>query len=264
MNNRLSVFLSLLVLGLLLDSSVSFMPRIDLRRSVTYLPSKNDAILECKTFDTQDLLKQNLLRLAASYDRGFGASNKAREEANQIIQDLERCNTEQQASRGMDGTGRSPLRGTWRMIWTTASDVLVLAASPVAALGAIYQIFEPPLVTNVIDFSPRVQALFPPNIVPSTVLRANVQTRAAIRPENSNRVGLVFEKVNLQPLQLFGQSIDVFPPLGLDLPKLPGTTEASSGPGYFDVTYLDTDLLIIRQNAPGGLFALIKVDSTDV
>ncbi len=254
--------MSALLLGLFVDTSVSLVPRIDPRRSVTYLESNEDAILECKTFDTQDLLKQNLLRLAASYDRGFGASNKAREEANQIIQDLERCNTEQHASRGMDGTGRSPLRGTWRMIWTTASDVLVLAASPVAAPGAIYQVFEPPIVTNVIDFLPRVQAIFP--IGPSTVLRANVQTRAAIRPENSNRVGLVFEKVNFQPLQLFGQSIDVFPPLGFDLPKLPGTSDASSGPGYFDVTYLDADLLIIRQNAPGGLFALIKVDSTDV
>ncbi len=256
------MFLSLL--GLFLDTSVSFAPRIDPRRSVTFLQSNDDAILECKTFDTQDLLKQNLLRLAASYDRGFGASTIAREEANQIIQDLERCNTEQQASRGMDGMGRSPLKGTWRMIWTTASDVLILAASPVAAPGAIYQVFEPPLVTNVIDFLPRIQALFPPSIVPSTLIRANVQTRAAIRPENSNRVGLLFEKVNFQPLQLLGQSIDVFPPLGLDLPRLPGATDASSGPGYFDVTYLDADLLIIRQNAPGGIFALIKVDSTDV
>lgn len=254
----------LFLLGI--SSTWSFIPPTTCSQvsSVQLAQINDDAILECKTLDTRDVLKQSLLRLAASYDRGFGASNKARDQATKIIQELELCNEETNASRGIDGSENSPLRGTWRLIWTTASDVLVLAASPVAAPGAIYQVFEPPIVTNVIDFLPRIQSLFPPNMIPSTVIRANVQTRASWRKENSNRIGLTFEKVQFQPLQLLGQSIDVFPPLGLDLPKFPGTSDASTGPGYFDTTYLDSDLLIIRQNAPGGLFALIKVDSTDV
>lgn len=263
MNHRSRVFLFLIFIG----TSISFSPKAFTSRiasSARRSQSNDETILECKTLDTQDVLKQSLLRLAASYDRGFGATNKAREEATNIIQDLERCNEEKQASRGIDGTSSSPLTGTWRMIWTTASDVLILAASPVAAPGAIYQVFEPPIVTNIIDFLPRIQSLFPPSLVPSSIIRANVQTRASLRQENQNRVGLLFEKVNLQPLQLLGQSIDGFPPLGFNLPTLPGTSDASSGPGYFDVTYLDSDLLIIRQNAPGGLFALIKVDSTDI
>jgi hypothetical protein len=57
-------------------------------------------------------------------------------------------------------------------------------------------------------------------------------------------------------------NIDVFPPLGFDLPTLPGTTQADS-PGFFDVTYLDDELLVIRQNQPGGIFVLVKVDSIE-
>ena len=34
-------------------------------------------------------------------------------------------------------------------------------------------------------------------------------------------------------------------------------------PGYFDVEYLDDELLIIRQQAPGGRFVLVKVDNYD-
>jgi len=46
-----------------------------------------------------------------------------------------------------------------------------------------------------------------------------------------------------------------------------GTRQSSDDdtdkPGYFDVEYLDDELLIIRQQAPGGVFALVKVDSYD-
>ena len=33
--------------------------------------------------------------------------------------------------------------------------------------------------------------------------------------------------------------------------------------GYFDVEYLDDELLVIRQQNPGGVFALVKVDNYD-
>ena len=224
-----------------------------------------EMILECATFDDADRLKRELLQLGASYDRGFGASQRARQEVLGVIEELERCNMQTNASRGIEGNDEEdgmvpPLKGKWRMIWTTAVDVLLLEASPIFSTGAIYQVFEPPIVTNIIDFIPRAQSLFPPDFVPNSLLRAKVKTRASAR--DSNRVGLVFEKVQLQPLQVLGQSVDVFPPLKFNLPKLPGTDE-SNGPGYFDVTFLDDEMLIIRQNAPGGLFVLLKVDSIE-
>jgi PAP_fibrillin len=207
-------------------------------------------------------LKRDLLSLGASYDRGFGASPSARSRVEDLIKALEVLNEETQASTGIDGSEASPLAGCWRMIWTTASDVLVLGASPVATVGAIYQIFEPPLVTNVIDFLPRLQALLPPNLVPSTLLRAKVQTKASFRRGFPNRVGLYFESVQLQPVEVLGQDATRLPPFAANLPKIPGT-DNDSGPGYFDVTYLDDELLIIRQNAPGGLFVLVKVPDSE-
>lgn len=110
-----------------------------------------------------------------------------------------------------------------------------------------------------------------------------------------NRIGLTFEGVKLQPVELFGRRVDngnsvLLPSLEIDLtwpqsllgqiaPYLPGgigevldpsRREGGSGdddvdkPGYFDVEYLDDELLVIRQQAPGGVFALVKVDSYDV
>lgn len=204
-------------------------------------------------------LKKALLQMGASYDRGFGASASAKTRVDNIIRELEAKNRETNAAIGILGDEESPLSGAWRMIWTSATDVLSLGASPVAAVGAIYQIFEPPVVTNVIDFIPRIQALLPPSLVPDTLVRAQVKTRASPRKESPNRVGLVFEAVKLQPVQVLGRDVSSFPSLGTNLPKIPGA-DAESGPGYFDTTYLDDEILIIRQNAAGGLFVLVKVD----
>ena len=99
----------------------------------------------------------------------------------------------------------------------------------------------------------------------------------------SNRVGLSFEGLELQPIELFGKKVDMLPPLtvdftwpmslirqlvevvpGLDsLDPVKGDVADDDSPGYFDVVYLDDELLIIRQQAPGGVFALAKVDSCD-
>ena len=96
-----------------------------------------------------------------------------------------------------------------------------------------------------------------------SLLRAKVTTRASARPL-PNRVGLVFEKVALQPVSLLGQSVDgTLPPLSFNLPRINAQqllSQFTEDVGYFDVTYLDDEMLIIRQNAPGGLFALARVD----
>jgi len=227
--------------------------------------------------DQAEKLKQELILLGASYDRGFGASPSARTKAKRIIQDLESCNPETFASRGIDGNNNdddatgggsslssSPLQGSWRMIWTNAPDVLVLGASPLSNVGAIYQVFDPPLVTNIIDFIPKSQSLLP-SIIPPSLIRAKVSTRASSRSDGNAkmRIGLSFEAVELNPVELLGQSVKgVLPPLGIKLPQIPLFANPETSPGYFDVTYLDEELLIIQQSGQ-GLFALVKVDNND-
>lgn len=223
-------------------------------------------------FDAFELqkLKVDLLKLCASYDRGFGATPRSRKQVEDIIQQLESMNpTPIDASKGVDGSytvGNVPLEGIWRMVWTTALDVLNLAGNPLVAPGAIYQKIEPPIATNIIDFIPRYQS-FLPTIFPSSLIRAEVQTRASVRLGYSNRVGLNFEKVKLAPVELLGFNAGILPPLNLNLPRinisdLPGV-DPNNSPGFFDVVYLDGDMLIIKQNAPGGLFVSIKVQDCD-
>jgi len=220
----------------------------------------------------RDELKTKLLKLCASYDRGFGASPKSRKEVEEIIKQLGEMNPSPvDAARGIDGESGMdmedvPLKGAWRMIWTTALDVLNLAASPVASPGAIYQVIDPPIATNIIDFIPRFQSLLPTGF-PSSLVRAEVKTRASLRRNNSNRVGLNFEAVKLYPVEVLGMKSDIVPPFNLNLPKikiedLPGV-DPNNAPGFFDVVYLDGDMLIIKQNAPGGYFVSIKVDNYD-
>lgn len=257
-----------LLLASFFVSSTSFQPRI-FPSQRTHL-QLSEEVLDCSVADendSADRLKRELFQLGASYDRGFGASPRGREKAASVIEQLEKLNTEENANRGIegppDGIDISPLSGSWRMVWTTAVDVLLLQASPIFTTGAIYQVFEPPIVTNVIDFFPRIQSLLPPDVVPNSLLRASVKTRANERAGTPNRVGLVFEAVEVVPLQVLGMDLDIFPPLGFNLPKLPGLDQSTDSPGFFDVTYLDEEVLVIRQNAPGGLFALVKVDSIE-
>ena len=73
------------------------------------------------------------------------------------------------------------------------------------------------------------------------------------------RVGLVFNSVSLQPVEVLGVAADALPPLGVNFPKIPGA-DGTSGPGYFDILYLDKNMLIYKQNDPGGYFVLTKVD----
>mmetsp|Transcript_8584 Transcript_8584/g.18056 ORF Transcript_8584/g.18056 Transcript_8584/m.18056 type:complete len:299 (+) Transcript_8584:65-961(+) len=224
-------------------------------------------------------LKRELLQLAASYDRGFGATPRAREEASDIIQQLAVINPTENAARGIDGNGEdddAPLKGAWRMIWTTALDVVSLAASPVAAPSAIYQVIDPPVAINIIDFIPRVQTFFPPSIAQNSLLRAEVGTRAYPRFGKPNRVGLVFEGIKLQPVEIFGQKVGGLPPLSVDFtwPQnflaqfVPGIDDLGSTQndpdalGYFDIEYLDDELLVIKQQG-GGRFALVKVNNYD-
>ncbi len=230
----------------------------------------DDSSKDFASYPEADSLKLKLLRLCASYDRGFGASPSAKKEVNDLVDQLKLLNpTPEGAEKGIEGEattyGASPLEGIWQMVWTTALDVLNLGASPVASPGAIYQKIEPPIATNIIDFIPRAQSLLP-EAFPSSLLRAEVKTRASKRSQ-ANRIGLDFESVKLAPVEILGIDAKALPPLNINFPKIkvsdiPGV-DPSTAPGFFDVVYLDDDMLIIQQNLPGGYFVSIKVPDCD-
>ena len=92
--------------------------------------------------ETAIILKNKLYQLAASYDRGFSGTPRAFTEANDIIDKLKEVNPTMDASRGIfhrsdrgssvgDVDDDVPLKAVWRMIWTSAFDVVSLGASPV-------------------------------------------------------------------------------------------------------------------------------------
>lgn len=95
-----------------------------------------------------------------------------------------------------------------------------------------------------------------------TTTRLRVGTRA--RARSGTRIGLTFETIGVEARALLGLDLSKFlAPLNLPLPRLPGSDGAgaedqSSPGGFFEVGYLDHELLIIYQNQPGGCFALVR------
>ena len=240
---------------------------------VSQIDDPTTSVWDCTIQQTPDerhiaKLKVEIYKLAAAYNRGYAASPRARESMERLIEELESFNMQDAAAVGVTGdlNGIScPLAGSWRMLWTTGQDVLVLDANPLVTTCAIHQVFEPPVVTNIIDLQPKAQALLPPATIGNSLLRARVVTRANQREGRPNRVGLVFERVQLQPLQFLGSDIDIFPPLGFDLPRFgAASTEPTNpdSPGYFEVTFLDDEVLVYRQQL-AGKFLFIKVDNID-
>jgi len=222
-------------------------------------------------------LKQKMLTLSASYDRGYGATPSSRAEFESTINALSKLNPTEDARVGVNSSqeisAEAPLKGIWQMVYTTAQDVLLLNASPIFTIGAIYQVANDlPTIINVIDLIPRAQALLPPNVLPS-LIRLEVTTSATSRESTVNRIGLNFETVQAQPKQILGIDTNSLPALKFNLPSIGPdlankaieslNLENIENPGYFDVIYLDQEMLIIQQNAPGGVFVLVKSDSYD-
>ena len=222
-------------------------------------------------------LKSKLFAACAAADRGFAASPADRAEIEALLDELSPLSPIEEPTRGIaDGAADAPLRKCWRLVYTSASDVSTLAANPLASLGGIYQdARELPVVTNVIDSFPRLLANLPPDAASrlATTTRLRVQTRA--RPRSATRVGLSFERVGAEQLAVLGQAVpDWLPKPKVDLPQLgldvqrrifnvgddEDPRDAASNPAFFDVQFLDEELLVIRQGSPGGMFAAVAVD----
>ncbi len=222
-------------------------------------------------------LKSKLFAACAAADRGFAASPADRAEIEALLDELSPLSPIEEPTRGIaDGAADAPLRKCWRLVYTSASDVSTLAANPLASLGGIYQdARELPVVVNVIDSFPRLLANLPPDTASklATTTRLRVQTRA--RPRSATRVGLSFERVGAEQLAVLGQAVpDWLPRPAVDLPQLgldvqrrifnvgddEDPRDAASNPAFFDVMYLDGELLVIKQGSPGGMFAAVAVD----
>ena len=224
-------------------------------------------------------LKSKIFAACAASDRGFAASAADRSAIEALLDELSPLSPIGDATRGLaSGDDDAPLRACWRLVYTSAADVTTLSSNPVASLGGIYQDARGlPEIVNVIDQFPRALANLPPAVASplATSLRLKVTTRARARSET--RVGLTFEAVGAEPLQILGQAPPswlpkpkvLLPQLGLDLQRRifgvddedVDPRDADTNPSFFDVKYLDDDFLVIQQGSPGGLFAAIKVDA---
>ena len=232
-----------------------------------------------KTTQERERLKSKLFARSAACDRGFGASTRDREEIAILVDKLSALSPEKVPTRGLypfrsvkdgDVTAMSlksdaPVVGAWQMIYTTAFDVLSLAASPLTLLQGIYQvIYADGTSVNVIDLAPRIQAILPVQLQMdrglTSTLRARVFTSAKARSDN--RIGLTFKKVALSAAKFLNFDTSNFPKFGVTFPTISkvgaGDSAGDTDPGYFDVLYVDDDCLIISQNAPGGIFVNIR------
>lgn len=231
---------------------------------------------------SRDELKLQLLRVCAACNRGFGATELDRASVNYLLLSLCAVNPCPEATAGLagsetaerwvgrglenadwaDGTvANGPLEGVWRLIYTNATDVLSLDSNPFAGVGPISQeISLPNSVVNVIELYPRAISLLPAGTF-STSTRLRVGTRA--RARTTSRVGLTFETVSVEARDLLGMDLSkLLPTLSIPLPTVPGSNAAGAdrddSPAFFEVAYLDSELLVILQNQPGGAFVLVR------
>lgn len=222
-------------------------------------------------------IKSKLYSISASCDRGFASSREDRKMVNLLVEKLQEMNPTANAAQNLypnnnlnsSVTVEVPIEGVWKLVYTSAFDVLSLSANPFFIIQGIYQVIKQDgSSVNVIDIAPRIQSLLPSAVSFDSSVRLKVYTTASAREVN-NRVGLTFRKVEVKPMSLLGMSLSL-PSLIANLPQatLFGSNIdnkgilGKEGPGYFDVLYLDDDCLVIKQNSPGGIFISIKSDES--
>ena len=70
------------------------------------------------------------MRQCAVCDRGYGASTSERDQIEELVRRLASACPTPTPAAGLEGSGDMALRGAWRLIYTSAIDVLSLAAIP--------------------------------------------------------------------------------------------------------------------------------------
>lgn len=227
-----------------------------------------------------ETIKSDLFALAASCDRGFGASISDTRKAATLIEKLRLLNptenptinlypnnSNQTANATSEiNSNPAPLEGVWKLVYTTAFDVVSLAASPLTLLQGIYQVISRDgRSANVIDLAPRLQAALPQFLVGEGISTVRLIVGTASSARSNTRVGLTFKSITVQPLSFLGRrtNVDFLPQFSSILPQA-ALLGGRDGPGYFDILYLDYNCLIIAQNSPGGIFVNIRSDENSL
>jgi hypothetical protein len=60
------------------------------------------------------------------------------------------------------------------------------------------------------------------------------------------------QSVKVEPKNLIGRDVSFLPSPTIQLPRIPIFGGGDDSPAYFDILYLDSDLLIIKQNSIPG------------
>ena len=115
--------------------------------------------------------KRELFRRVASLNRGFNCIESERQEVLQLVETLENYPSDLPCV-GFGTEAGALAAGEWRLVFTTALDVLSVGISPFSEIGQIYQNIndEGDLVTNIIELQPKIAALVNP-LIGSSVTR---------------------------------------------------------------------------------------------
>ena len=181
-------------------SSRDYSPSGLYKNKVTSIPtstSRSTGSVTSVGIDDQETqrisLKSRLFARCAACDRGYGANNNDRIAISDLISEMQLISAEKTPTRGLypnnntiDSDAVTPLEGVWQMVYTSAYDVLSLAASPLTIVQGIYQVIcANGTVVNVIDLAPRTQALLPVQIQKKlgSTLRAKVKISGRARSD---------------------------------------------------------------------------------
>jgi len=144
--------------------------------------------------------KRSLLLLAAATDRGFRATPADTSAALGLIRTLESATPTPAPTRALD-----LLCGDWKLLYTTARDVLSLAFLPLSRVGDVYQNILPAgagvRAENVVRLVAPAVPLLGPKAAESVV---SLRVRARCIVQTGLRLGLTFERAELPPPVLGG------------------------------------------------------------
>ncbi|CAM9709968.1 unnamed protein product, partial [Choristocarpus tenellus] len=93
-------------------------------------------------------------------NRGFVATGADRVDVEELVEMLELENPNPMPCKGFED-GTSPLAGHWRLLYTTALDVLSLSLNPAVTVGQIFQEVsgDGKAIENIIELQPAFAAV---------------------------------------------------------------------------------------------------------
>ncbi|KAK4532411.1 hypothetical protein CCYA_CCYA12G3268 [Cyanidiococcus yangmingshanensis] len=208
-------------------------------------------------------LKRELLALAADVNRGLTSTASSRRAILEVVRALERPRGPGPSSRSatpkvappaLDWIAQSSrVSGDWRLLFTTALDVILLGWSffPLTPqIGSIYQNIRrcsgpdsaPFMVENVVQLAAPGSFLLARLGVEDTTATLRVYASGRCDRSRPQRLYLRFERARLEPTRLLGNELqDVLPSLQIPL--------RGTAVGWTELTFLDDDLRIIRTAA---------------